>query len=146
MPYVRTFQLFVSHAWSANEEYNRLVSLLKSINRFNIVIISEPEYDPAIDPESSIGVQKLKGIMEMQVRSVNCALILPGMFVSNELWVQHAIFLCQMYGVSPLAMAPEEGEELPPVLSIKADAVIDWNIAAIEEGVKAFSTTRFGAT
>jgi|TARA_B110000438_G_scaffold300871_1_gene354306 hypothetical protein len=146
MPYVRTFNIFVSHAWSANEEYIRLVGLLKRIKRFNIEIISLPEYEPAIDLDSSSGMQKLKGIMEIQVRSSNCALILPRMYISSEFWIKYAMHLCQMYGVSPLAMAPAEGEGLPAVLSIKADAVIDWNIEALEEGIKEFSTTRFGAT
>jgi hypothetical protein len=146
MPYLKTYRLFISHAWSVNEEYNRLVELLESIQTFKVKIDSLPEYKPSIDPESSIGLQKLKGLLEYQIRSVNCAFILPSMFVSDEAWVKESILFCQIFGVTPLAMALPNGEELPAELSIKAAAIIDWNAESLEDGVKAFSTTRFGAT
>ncbi len=146
MPYLKTYRLFISHAWSVDAEYNRLLELLGSIQKFKIEIHSLPEYESSIDPESSIGIQKLEGLMEYQIRSVNCAFILPGLFVSDKFWAKNAILFCQIFGVAPLAMAFPNGEELPAELSIKTQAVIDWNVEAIEEGIKAFSTTRFGAT
>ena len=129
-----------------NAEYIHLVKLLKSIQRFKIEIHSVTKYHSSIDPKSTLGVQKLKGMLENQVRSSNCAFILPEIFVSNPFWIKKALYLCQMYGVSPLVLSPKNGEDLPAELYIKSKAIIAWNIESLEEGVRTFSTTRFGAT
>ena len=146
MPYVKTYRIFITHAWFASEDYNRLIKLLESIQNFKIEVCSVTGYDPFIDPESMTGYDKLKSIMDYQIRPVNVAFILPSLFASHESWVKLAIYLFEMNGIFPLVMAPADGKELPGFLSIKAKAVIDWNLEVIEENIKAFSTTRFGAT
>jgi hypothetical protein len=147
MPYVKTYKLFISHAWAADEDYNRLIELLNDVQTIKVKICSETQHDPAIsDPESVTGLQKLKWHMSDQVRSSNCALIFPGLFVTNNFWTKHMIYFCQMYGVIPLSMALPDGEELHPELAIKTKAVVDWNVASLEAAIKEYSTTRLGAT
>ncbi len=146
MPYVKTYKLFISHAWSAGEDYNRLIELLDDIQTFKVKICSETEFDSEIDPESETGFDKLKWWMSDQVRSSNCALIFPRMYTTDNLWLKHIIYFCQMYGVIPLSMAPSGGNELPPELAIKTKAVVDWNVESLQEAIKEFSTTRLGAT
>ena len=147
MPYVRTYKLFISHAWAADEDYNRLIELLNNIQSFKVEICSETQRDPAIDdPESVTGSQKLKWHMSDQVRSSNCALIFPRLFVTNNFWTNHSIHFCRTYGVIPLSMALPDGEELPPELAIKTKCVVDWNVESLEVAIKEYSTTRLGAT
>lgn len=147
MPYKKTYKLFISHAWSADEDYNRLIELLNEVESFKVKIYSDTVIDPAIsDPESVTGLQKLKWHMSDQVRSSNCALIFPRMFDTHNFWLKHIIYFCQMYGVIPLTMALPEGEEIHPELAIKTKAVVEWNVESLEAGIKEFSTTRLGAT
>lgn len=147
MPYLKTYKLFISHAWAADDDYKRLIELLKSIQSFKVKICSDTEKDPTIsDTESVTGIQKLKWHMSDQVRSSNCAIIFPRLFINNDFWGKHIIYFCRMYGVIPLSMALPDGEEMPPELVIKTKAVVDWNVVSLEQGIKDYSTTRLGAT
>jgi len=147
MPYLKTYKLFISHAWAADDDYNRLIELLNDVQSFKVKICSDTEQDPTIsDPESVTGIQKLKWHMSDQVRSSNCALIFPRLFVNEEFWGPHILYFCRMYGVVPLSMALPEGEELHPELAIKTKTVVEWNVKSLETAIKEYSTTRLGAT
>ncbi|WP_300303128.1 TIR domain-containing protein [Ferrovibrio sp.] len=80
MPALKTYDLFVSHAWRYNDDYYRLVKLLEDASNFYMRNYSVPKHDPAIDPNTQAGKARLKAALEAQIRPVNCVLILAGMY------------------------------------------------------------------
>jgi len=46
MPYLKTYRIFISHAWKYNADYYRLVKMLKNAIYFSWQNYSVPEHDP----------------------------------------------------------------------------------------------------
>ena len=60
MPDLKTYDLFISHAWRYHEDYDRLVTLLNNAPNFKWRNYSVPRHDPKIDPDTEVGFRKLK--------------------------------------------------------------------------------------
>ena len=50
MPELKTYDLFISHAWKYNEDYYRLVDMLNNAPNFKWRNYSVPEHDPVLIP------------------------------------------------------------------------------------------------
>ena len=46
MPALKTYRLFISHAWQYHDDYYRLVEMLNAANNFRWYNYSVPEHDP----------------------------------------------------------------------------------------------------
>lgn len=51
MPGLRTYKLFISHSWSYNDDYYRLVDYLNDAPNFDWKNLSVPEHDPVSDAD-----------------------------------------------------------------------------------------------
>ena len=89
MPPLKTYRLFISHAWTYNAEYYRLVSLLDNANNFSWRNYSVPEHDPADANNTS----KLKTALQNQMRPTQAVLIISGMYAAYSEWIQYRGFL-----------------------------------------------------
>jgi len=72
MPELKT--LFISHAWRYHDDYDRIVKFLKQAPNFKWRNYSVPRHDPAIDPNTEPGFQKLKSALRDQITGVSVAL------------------------------------------------------------------------
>lgn len=63
MPTLKTYDLFISHAWNYNKDYYALEKLLFSATLFKYRNYSVPEHDPVIDPNSESGRRKLSSAL-----------------------------------------------------------------------------------
>jgi len=106
MPDLKTYDLFISHSWSYNEDYYRLINLLTSANNFKYRNYSVPEHDPVIDPNSETGKRKLKEAIDRQIKPVNCVLIISGMYVSYSYWIQAEIDIALKYNKLIIGLIP----------------------------------------
>ena len=75
MPALKTYDLFIAHAWTYNDEYYRLVNMLKDAPYFSWRNFSVPEHDRLP------GGNTLRSQLLSQIRPVNAVLILAGMYV-----------------------------------------------------------------
>lgn len=80
------YNLFVSHAWSRDDHYRKVIEWLESSS---IVYrnYSVPEHDP-LDAMSPI---RLKAALTRQINPASCVIIIAGMYVAHSGWIDYEI-------------------------------------------------------
>jgi len=106
MPELKTYDLFISHAWRYNGDYYRLEKLLKEAPLFKWRNYSVPEHDPLVDPNTTVGKVKLTDLLKNQIRPVNCIIILGGMYAHYSDWILKEIELANSYNKPIIAVYP----------------------------------------
>ena len=94
MPNLKTYDLFLSHAWKYNSDYYRLEEMLKNAPLFTWRNYSVPVHNPLIDPNSPVGKRTLTNELDQQVRPVNCVIILAGYVASRSVFLNCTIGEC----------------------------------------------------
>lgn len=139
MPQLKKYDLFLSHSWKYDFDYNRLVSLLRAAPLFDWRNYSVPEHDPLIDPGTTVGKQKLTDLLEKQVRPVNCVIILSGMYAHHSSWIQKEIELAQYYSKPILGVRPWGQINVPVVVQNAAHEIVGWNTDSIVSAIRRIS-------
>lgn len=131
MPVLKTYDLFISHAWDRNDEYERLVTMLNGAPLFSWRNYSVPRTDP-LPGGRTLGAQ-----LDGQVRPVNAVIILAGMYVNHREWIQKEIDLAQSYAKPIIGLYPW-GQQVAPVQVIQAAAtMVRWNTDSIVAAIRA---------
>jgi len=81
MPSLRTYRLFISHAWDYSEDYWRVVSFLKEAPNFRWENLSVPQHDPVDDAQ-------LEYELRNQMRDADAFLIIAGMNAAHREWTR----------------------------------------------------------
>lgn len=136
MPELKTYDLFVSHAWRYNDDYYRLVKLLEDAPLFYWRNYSVPKHDPVIDPNTTVGYNRLVSLLDKQVRPVNCVLILGGMYAAHSKWINEEITIAQSYDKPIVAIYPWASERMPSVVQEAAHEIVSWNTNSIVSAVR----------
>ncbi len=139
MPSLKTYDIFISHAWFYSKGYNRAVELLNEAANFTWRNYSVPKHDPVIDPNTKVGQRKLTNELDKQVRPVNCVLVMAGMYASHKFWIQKEIELAQSYGKPIIGLVPWGQERTPVSVQNAAVAMVRWNTLAIVNAIRQHS-------
>ena len=76
MPELKIYDLFISHAWRYNDDYTRLVDMLRKAPNFNWRNYSDPKHDPVVDPDDKVNRDRLVRELEGQIRPTNCVIVI----------------------------------------------------------------------
>lgn len=139
MPELKTYDLFISHAWKYNEDYYRLVDMLNEAPNFKWRNYSVPEHDPVLDPDDPGDQETLIKELEEQIRPVNCVLILSGMYVAHSFWIQKEIDISLEYDKPIIGIKPWGHERVPKAVSDVAKEIVGWNTSSIVEAIRKYS-------
>jgi hypothetical protein len=139
MPELKTYDLFISHAWRYNDEYYRLVEMLDEASYFDWRNYSVPEHDPVLDPDDPDDEDELTGALQRQIRPVNCVLILSGMYVAYSFWIQKEIDLALGYSKPIVGIKPWGQERIPRAVSDVAKEIVGWNTNSIVAAIRRHS-------
>ena len=139
MPTLKTYDLFISHAWRYNGDYYRLEKMLNEASYFYWRNYSVPEHDPKIDPNSEVGKQKLYDELKKQIRPVNCVIILAGMYAYYSYWINKEIEIALKYNKPILAVKPWGQERVPQAILDVADEIVGWNTSTIIDAIRRIS-------
>lgn len=133
MPALKIYGLFISHAWDRHEEYERLVAMLDSASNFSWRNFSVPRTDPLP------GGRTLASQLQAQIRPVNAALILAGMFVNHRDWILKEIELAQWYSKPIIGIVPWGNQRIPVQLEEAAVAMVRWNTDSIVAAIRSYA-------
>jgi hypothetical protein len=136
MPELKTYDLFISHAWRYNGDYNRLEEMLREANLFKWRNYSVPEHDPVIDVGSNAGKKKLTALLDKQIKPVNSVLILGGMYAAYSDWIQDEIRLAQAYNKPIIGIYPWGHQHMPVVIQKAAIELVGWNTSTIVSAIR----------
>lgn len=139
MPSLKTYGLFISHAWRYNDDYYRLTNMLNNANNFKWRNYSVPEHDPVLDPDDANDRKKLLAELDQQIKPVNCVLVLAGMYVVYSYWIQKEIDIAVAYGKPIIGIAPRGQERTPQAVQAAAKAIVGWNTESIVSAIRAYS-------
>ena len=135
MPTLKTYDLFISHAWKYNDEYYRLVNLLNAAPNFRWRNYSVPEHDPAIVNNS----RALHEALMRQVRPVNCVLVVSGMYTNHREWIQAEISYAQSLDKPIIGIRPWGHQRVPVDVQDAAHTMVGWNTASIVSAIRQHS-------
>ena len=136
MPQLKTYDLFLSHAWFYSKGYNRAVELLNEANNFNWRNYSVPEHDPVVDPNTDVGKRKLTLELDQQIRPVNCFLVMAGMYANYKYWIQKEVEIAQSYGKPIIGLIPWGQVRTPLYVQQVADEMVGWNTSSIVSAIR----------
>lgn len=121
------YRIFISHSWSYNDQYERLVQILNS-NGFYFYNHSVPKNDPV----HTNGTQKqLREAITNHIRGTQCVLILAGVYSSYSKWINEEIQIAQSMGKPIIAIEPWGSERTSVVVKSAANKIVGWNGPAI---------------
>ena len=135
MPALKTYRLFISHAWTYNAEYDRLESMLNVASNFKWRNYSVPKQDP-LDTNSDVN---LTAALKRQIRPVNCVLILAGMYVNHRKWIQKEITIATDLDKPIVGIRPWGQKRTPLAVQDAADVMVRWNTSSIVTAIRDYS-------
>lgn len=133
---MRTYNLFISHSWTYNDEYERLVNLLLARPYFRHRDYSVPKYDPL----HTTGTDKdLYNAIKNQVARSSVVLILAGVYASYSKWIDKEIQIAQTEFWTPksiLAIEPWGSQRTSAKVKDAADKIVRWNTESIVSAIR----------
>lgn len=136
MPDLKTYDLFISHAWCHNEDYQRLEEMLLEAGLFKWRNYSVSKENPLIKTETHSDKKELLQQLDKQIKPVNAVLILGGMYVAYSEWIQHEIKIAQSYSKPIIGIYPWGHEKMPQAVSNAAIELVGWNTNSIVTAIR----------
>jgi hypothetical protein len=132
MPELRTYNIFVSHSWGYDDDYNRLETMLNDAPNFKWKNYSVPKKDP-LNTSTDIGLTRA---LKDQISPVNVTIILAGMYANHSKWIQKEIDLALELGKPIIAIEPWGQERTPKAIQDVATKVVGWNTVSIVSSIR----------
>jgi len=136
MSYLKTYDIFISHAWRYSDDYDCLVKLLNEAQNFKWRNYSDPEHDPVIDPNDVVGRRKLEKELDEQIRPVNCVIVISGMYAAYSNWIQTEINIATSYMKPIIGIKPWGQERVPQAVQDVAVKMVGWNTDSIVSAIR----------
>ena len=132
MPNLKTYDLFISHAWTYDVDYYRLVQFLDSAKWFTYRNYSVPQHDPL----DAFNTTRLEAALDRQIRPVNIVLIVSGMYVNYREWIQYEIQVAQHYKKPIIGIRPWGSQRIPAAVQTAAMEMVGWNTNSIVGAIR----------
>lgn len=132
MPSLKTYDLFISHAWAYDDDYYRLQSLLRNAANFKWRNYSVPQHDP-LDANNT---SRLSAALDRQIRPVNIVLIISGMYVNHRNWIQYEIDVAQYYSKPIIGIRPWASQRVPNAVQLASRTMVGWNTNSILSAIR----------
>lgn len=135
MTSLKTYDLFISHAWEYNSEYYRLVNLLNKAPRFTWRNYSVPEHDPLGGRTSAT----LTAALNRQISPANAVLVIAGMYVNYREWIQKEIEMATAFGKPIIGVVPWGGQLTPVAVQTASKTMVNWNTDSIVAAIRTYA-------
>lgn len=132
MPYLHNYRLFISHAWSYSERYERAINFINDAPNFSWTNFSVP-----IDRKfEQMSRWDLEEELRQQIRPVQCVVVLAGMYAAHSDWIQFEIDYAKSLSKPILGIIPWGAERTPLSVQQAANKMVGWNAASIVSGIR----------
>lgn len=133
MPALRTYRVFISHAWTYSDDYYRIVPLLDNAPNFSWSNYSVPEHDP-LDTEDD-----LAEALKRQIRPVQIVIILAGMYVNHSDWIEFEMDFADQIGKPMIGVRPWGQQRVPIEVQDRVKEMVGWNTSSIVDAIRKWS-------
>ena len=135
MPSLNTYYVFISHAWTYNADYYRLIDLLDAASWFSWRNYSVPEHDP-VDAGNDA---RLTEALRNQIRPTHVVLIIAGMYVNHRKWIQKEIDIAVGMGKPIVGLIPRGAERTPTEVQDVAKEMVGWSTSSIVAAIRKYA-------
>lgn len=141
MPALKTYDLFISHAWKYGDEYTRLISLLNGAPYFYYRNYSAPEQKPLYNLDSSDVTTKsqIADSIQRKISPVNCVLVVSGMYYNYREWMRYELEVAKHFRKPIIAIKPYGNNNMPLEVSSSAVVTVNWNTSSIVDAIRNYS-------
>lgn len=138
MPSLKTYDLFISHAWKYGDDYDRLISMLNEAPNFSYRNYSAPEDNPLVNRDGTPVSNKtqIKDAIRRKINPVNCVLVISGMYYNNREWMQFELDYAKQKNKPIVAIKPWGNVIMPKEITDVADEVVNWNTSSIVSAIR----------
>ena len=133
MPPLKTYRVFISHAWEYNKDYYRLVEMLDDAPNFKWQNYSVPEHDPVENPRSK---KQLQEALRNQIRPVHIVIILAGMYAAYSDWIDFEIGFAEELEKPMIGVYPWGQERAPKRVQEAVEEMVRWNTDSIVKAIR----------
>ena|SRR5947207_2615828 len=129
MPKLRSYRLFISHAWDYSEDYWRVVQFLNEAPNFVWENLSVPEHDPV--PRADLEYE-----LRNQMRPADAFLIIAGMYAAYSDWIEFEITFARRIGRPIIGITKLGSERVPATIQNAATELVGWNGDSIVQAIR----------
>ena len=133
---MKTYKLFISHAWTYSDAYENLVKLLRKRAYFQYSNYSVPKDDPL---HTSGTDKELYEAIKNKMSPCNAVLILAGVYGSYSKWINKEIKIAQTgfkTAKSIIAIEPWGSQKTSAKVKNAADKIVGWNTESIVSAIR----------
>lgn len=130
MPYLRTYKVFISHAWTYSDDYYRVADFLNESSLFAWENLSVPQHDPIADDAN------LKYELRNQMRPADVFLIIAGMYVAHSEWIGFELNFARWIGRPIIGIDKFGSLVTPRAISSVAKETVGWRSASIIRAIR----------
>jgi hypothetical protein len=147
LPQLRTYDLFLSHAWGYSNEYEGLVGLLEKEHlRFRFRNLSIPQRRPVLsNPLLKRSYRALIRELEERISSCDCLLVLSGMYCAHSEWIQSEIEAGIDHRKPIIGVVPRSQERIPQEVRAVARDMVGWQSNSIITAIRSAVDVGAGA-
>ena len=131
---MKTYNLFVSHAWDYSDDYNKVIEWLdkaKTDKRLDYRNYSDPKDDPIVDPDEETKKKRMKEKLKNQIRPSSIVIVIAGMYVAHSEWIGFEIDTAVEMKKYIIGLKPWGQERIPTKVSENADVMVGWNYESL---------------
>nr|DAU79038.1 MAG TPA: TIR-like domain protein [Caudoviricetes sp.] len=141
MPELKTYDLFISHAWKYGDEYCNLIYLLDKAPCFSYRNYSAPSDKPLHNLDNSdVRTQRqIKDAIGRKILPVNIVVVISGMYANNRKWMEYEIECAQNFRKPLIAIRPWGNSITPIYIQNAAEEVVGWNTNSIVQAIRKYS-------
>lgn len=136
MPDLKTRTIFISHAWSYNEHYWKLVKWFNEEPNFSWKNCSVPSHDALPD-------KTFKGLSAGMTRQISLAqivVVFAGMYSAHSAWIDYEISEAQRMMKTIIGVAPWDQQRIPiNIQNASICPVVRWNRASVIQAIRQYT-------
>lgn len=136
MPTLKTRMIFISHAWSYNHHYDKIVEWFDGAANFSWKNCSVPSDDALPD-------KTFKGLSEgmtRQIKPSQVVVILGGMYAAHRSWIEYEISEAQRMNKPIVGVKPWGQERIPKIVQeASCCEPVGWQQSSVVDTVRYYS-------
>lgn len=132
MALLKTYRVFISHAWHYSADYLRVVQFLDAAPRFRWMNLSVPEHDP-------LSMHDLAYELRNQMRPADVFIIIAGMYVNHSESIDFEMSFARRIGHPIIALWPRGNVRMPLSIQRAATAFVGWSTASIVGAIRQYA-------
>lgn len=132
----KKYDLFISHSWDYDDDYERLTDRLEDKNRFKFRNYSVPEKDK-VKGKSNKALRR--HLREKQIKPASVVLVLAGMYSSHSYWIPKEIEIAENLEKPIIGVEPWGQSRVPTEVRDAANKMVGWNKDTIVRAIRNLS-------